>query len=130
MIRFLQSAQLAVSLVVTAILLGIYPGVTGLFAGVVGLIYVVVSVGACTEKRIFIWTAFAFSSAVSIISVLGVSRFVRNGFDFLAGNFPQTAGVYILPYLFLAIAVASTLVIAAHLISWRWLLGGPVEHSP
>jgi len=129
MIRFLMSAQFALSLGVTALFSVIYPGVMALFAGIVGLLYVGASIGAFQEKRIFIWIAFAFSSAVAVISVLGVTRFVRNGFDLKTGNFPHEAGVYLLPYLFLAIAILSTLVIFAHLVSWRWMLGRQVEHT-
>lgn len=129
MIRFLKLAQFALSLGVTVLCLVIYPGVMALFAALVGLIYVRSSIGAFQEKRIFIWIGFAFSSAVAVISVLGVTRFARNGFAFATGNFPHEAGVYLLPYLFLAIAILSTLVIVAHLVSWRWMLGRQLEHT-
>ena len=129
MVRFLKSAQLAMSLSVTALLSTIYPGIMALFAGIVGLVYVGASVGAFQEKRIFIWIAFAFSSAVAVLSVLGVNRFVQNGFDYMTGNFPHEADVNFLPYLVLTIAMASSLVCVAHVISWRWMFGRQVERT-
>ena len=129
MIKFLKSAQLAISLGVIVLFWAIYPGIMAYFASAVGLIYVAVSVGAFQEKRIPIWIAFAFSTAVTVISVLGVNRFVRNGFDFMAGNFPNGAGVYLPPYLFLAISITSMLVVIAHVISWRWMVGRQTENT-
>ena len=123
MIKFLKSAQIAISLGVILLFWAIYPGVTAFVASAVGLIYVAMSVGALQEKRIPIWIAFAFSTAVAILSVLGINRFVRNGFDFMAGNFSHGAGVYLPPYLFLALSITSILVVFAHLISWRWMVG-------
>jgi len=129
MIKFLKSAQLAIALGVILLSWSIYPGVMAFFASAIGLIYVAVSVGAFQEKRIPIWIAFAFSTVVAVVSALGVNRFLRNGFDFVAGNFPHGGGVYLPPYLFLAISITSMLVVIAHLISWRWLVGGETENT-
>ena len=127
MIRFLKSVQLALSLGVAVVVSAIYPGVMALFAGVVGLAYTGVSVGAFQENRIFIWIAFAFSSAVAVLSVLSVNRFVQNDFDYRTGNFPHEADVNTLPYIVLTIAIVSSLVCVGHVISWRWMFGRQVE---
>jgi hypothetical protein len=124
LIAFLKSAQLAVSVGVVALFWLIYPGVMVIFATAVGLCYVVAAVGAFFDIRITIWLAFLFSILTAVISTLGVSRFLRSNFDFIGGNFDGLSGVYLLPYLFLAVSLISTLVVLMHLVSWRWTVTG------
>ena len=100
-----------------------------IFASAVGLVYLAASFGAIRDSRVAVWTAFAFSIVTALLATLGVSRFMRNGFDFLAGNFDQHSGVYLLPYIFLAISIGAVLVVALHLVSWRWVLWGRQNES-
>jgi len=120
----LKSCQLAVSLAVIGLIWLIYPGAMVIFTGAVGLAYLAASFGAIRDNRIAIWAALAFSVVTAVLTALGVSRFTRNGFDFLAGNFDQHSGIYLLPYVFLAISIGAVLVVALHLVSWRWVLRG------
>lgn len=100
-----------------------------IFASAVGLVYLAASLGAIRDNRIAIWIAFAFTVVTAVLSALGVSRFTRNGFDFLAGNFDQQSGIYLPPYVFLAISIGAVLVVALHLVCWRWLLRGRRNES-
>ena len=124
LITFLKSCQLVVSIAVIGSIWLIYPGAMVIFASAVGLAYLAASFGAFHDNRIAIWVAFAFSVATAVLAALGVSRFIRNGFDFLAGNFDQQSGIYLPPYVFIAIAIGAVLVVALHLVSWRWVLRG------
>ena len=120
----MKSCQLAVSLAVIGLIWLIYPGAMAVFASVVGLAYLAASLGTIRDNRLATWIAFAFSVVTAVLSALGVSRFIRNGFDFLAGNFDQQSGIYLPPYVFLAIFIGAVLVVALHLVSWRWVLLG------
>ena len=95
-----------------------------ILASGVGLAYVAASFGAIRDNRIAIWAAFVFSVMTAVLAALGVRRFIRNGFDFLAGNFGEHSGIYLLPYVFLAVSIGAMLVVLLHLASWRWLLRG------
>ncbi len=111
MIASLKSAQLATSVGIIGLLWLIYPGAMVIFATAVGLCYVVAAVGAIFNVKIAIWLAFLFSTLTAILSTLGVRRFLRNGFDFVGGNFDGLSGIYLPPYFFLVISIASTLVV-------------------
>jgi hypothetical protein len=124
MITFLKSAQLVIAFAVIALFWLIYPGIMMVFASGVGMIYVAASIGALLENRIAIWAAFVFSTVAAILSAFGVTKFLRNGFDFLAGTFDATGDFYLLPYFFLAISIGAALVVIAHLASWRWMVPG------
>ncbi|MCJ7591061.1 MAG: hypothetical protein MUO51_06875, partial [Woeseiaceae bacterium] len=67
---------------------------------------------------------FALSVVTTVATIYGVSRFVRNGFDFLAGNFSQHSGFYFPPYLLLALSIVTSIVVIGHLVSWRWMVSG------
>ena len=95
-----------------------------IFATAAGLFYVAAAVGAFFDMKIAIWLAFLFSILTAVLSTMGVSRFLRNNFDFISGNFDGLSGVYLPPYLFLAIPLVSTLVVLMHLASWRWTVSG------
>lgn len=84
----------------------------------------VAAVGAIFNVKIAIWLAFLFSILTAILSTLGVRRFLRNGFDFVGGNFDGLSGIYLPPYFFLVISIASTLVVFMHLASWQWTVSG------
>ena len=129
MIRFLKSSQLVVSLGVIGSFWLIYPGAMVIFASAVGLAYTAASVGAIRDHRIAIWVAFVFSIVTAVLAALGVNRFMRNGFDFLAGNFDQHSGIYLPPYLFLAISSGAALVVVLHLASWHWVVRGRQKDS-
>ena len=94
------------------------------FASVVGLCYMVAAIGAIRDNRVAIWFAFAFSILTAILSSLGVNRFLRNGFDFLAGNWGKHGEFYFHPYLFLIISLGSIFVVIMHFVSWRWMIHG------
>lgn len=100
-----------------------------IFASAVGLAYVAASFGAMRDNRIAIWAGFVFSVVTAGLAALGVSRFIRNSFDFLAGNFSEHSGIYFLPYVFLAVSIGAALVVLMHLASWRWLLRGRQNES-
>ncbi len=123
-ITSLKSAQLAISVGVIGLLWLIYPGAMVIFATAAGLCYVLVAVGAFFDVKIAIWLAFMFSILTAVLSTLGVSRFLRNDFDFIGGNFSGLSGVYLPPFIFLAISLLSTLVVLMHLASWRWMVSG------
>jgi hypothetical protein len=129
MITFLKSAQLVTAFAVVALFWLIYPGIMVILASGVGLIYVAASIGAILENRLAIWTAFVFSAIAAIFSAFSVHQFLRNGFDFLAGTFDQTDVFYLPPYLFLAISIGATLVVIAHLTSWRWMVPGQPKET-
>jgi hypothetical protein len=120
-ITFLKFAQLAISLGVIVLFWNIYPGIMLILASAVGMIYLAASIGAILDNRIAIWVAFVFTTIAAVLSALGVNRFLRNGFDFLAGNFEQQGAFYLPPYLFLVISLGATSVVIAHLASWRWM---------
>jgi len=124
MITFLKTVQLAISFGVIALFWLIYPGVMLIFASAAGLCYVVTSIGAIHDNRIAIWLAFVFSTLTAIFAALGVNRYLRNGFDFLVGNFYEHSGIYLPPYLFLVISLGATLVVIVHVASWRWMVRG------
>lgn len=102
----------------------VYPGAMAIFASAAGLAYVVAALGALRDKRLAIWISLAFSVVTAILSALGVSRFLRNGFDFSIGNFDQQSGIYFPPYMLLAMSIVATLIVALHLVAWRWVLRG------
>ena len=106
LIASLKSVQLAISVGVIGLFWLIYPGAMVIFATAAGLCYVAAAVGAFFDMKIAIWLALLFSILTAILSTLGVSRFLRNDFDFIGGNFDGLSGVYLTPYLFLAISVA------------------------
>ena len=83
----IKSVQLATSAGVIVLFWLIYPGVMVIFATVIGMTYVAASIAASFDFRIAIWVALLFSLLTGILSTLGVSRFIRNGFNFVAGNF-------------------------------------------
>jgi len=120
---------LLVSLGVIGLIWLIYPGAMVIFTSAVGLAYVAASFGAMRDNRIAIWAGFVFSVVTAGLAALGVSRFIRNGFDFLAGNFGEHSGIYFLPYVFLAVSIGAALVVLMHLASWRWLLRGRQNES-
>ena len=129
MISLLKSTQLVIAIAVIALFWLIYPGIMMVFASGAGIIYVAASIGALFENRIAIWTAFVFSTVTAILSALGVTRFLRSGFDFLAGKFDETGDIYLLPYLLLAISIGAALVVIAHLASWRWMVSGQPKET-
>ena len=102
----------------------IYPGAMAIFGSAIGLAYLAASIGAIGDNRVAIRVAFAFSVVTALLATLGGTRFMRNGFDFLAGAFDQRSGVYLLPYVFLTISIAAVLVVALHLACWRRVLRG------
>jgi hypothetical protein len=124
MIIFLKYCQLAVSFGVIGMIWQFYPGAMVIFASAVGLAYVAASFGAIRDNRIAIWVALLFSVVTAGLAALGVSRFMRNGFDFLAGKFDQHSEILIFPYVFIAISIGAALVTVLHLASWRWVLRG------
>lgn len=124
MITALKYTQLAIAFAVIALFWMIYPGVMVIFASAAGFCYVLASIGAIRDCRIAIWLAFVFSMVTAVLSALAVNRFLRNEFDFMTGNFSQYSGIYLPPYLFLAISISSTFVVIMHLVSWRWMIRG------
>ena len=95
-----------------------------IIASAVGLCYVFSSLGAVRDNPVAIWVAFILSLATSVLSALGVKRFLSAGFDFLAGHYGLQGEFYLSPYVFLFIALTSTLVVLMHFSSWRWLTQG------
>ncbi len=124
MIKSLKILQLLVSTSVIVLFWLIYPGVSVVIASAVGLCYVFSSLGAMRDNPLAIWVAFILSLATSILSALGVKRFLSAGFDFLAGHYGLQGEFYLSPYVFLFIALTSTLVVLMHFSSWRWLTQG------
>lgn len=120
---------MAVSLSVTGLIWLIYPGAMAIFASAAGLIYVAASFGAIRDNRIAIWVAFVFSVVTTMLAALAVSRFMRSGFDFIAGNYDQHSEVYLPPYGFLAISIIAILVVILHLAFWRWTIQGRQNES-
>jgi len=129
MVTLLKATQLAISVVVALFML-FYPGIMVVLTSAVGMTYAAASIGAILDNRIAIWVAFVFSTITAVLSVYGVSRFLRNGFDFLAGNFGQLSGFYYPPYLLLAISLGAAFVVIAHLTSWRWMVSGQLKDTP
>ncbi|GJM12648.1 MAG: hypothetical protein DHS20C12_10510 [Pseudohongiella sp.] len=129
MITFLKLTQLTTAFAVIALFLLIYPGIMALFATGVGIIYLLVSIGAILENRFAIWSALIFSVFTAALSAMGVNQFLRNGFDFLTGISGQTNNFDLIPYLFLAISIAATVVVVAHLASWHWLVSGHLKET-
>lgn len=124
MVNHLKSLQVAVSLVLMILMWLIYPGVMVLFASLIGVCYMIAAIAAYRNNRIAIWIAFVYSTLTAMISLLGVQRFLDNGFDYFVGNFEHLQGIYLPPYLFLLISLMSTLVVILHCLSWRWLIKG------
>jgi len=124
LIAFLKLVQLAISVGVIGLFWLIYPGAMVILSIAAGLCYVAAAVGAFFDVKIAIWLAFLFSILTAVFSTLGVSRFLRNDFDFIGGNFDGLSGMYLPPYLFLVISLVSTLAVLMHLASWRWTVSG------
>ena len=124
LVATIKSVQLATSVGVVILFWLIYPGVMAMFATAVGMVYVGASIGAIFNFRIAIWFGLLFSILTAILSTLGVSQFVRHGFNFGAGNFDGLSGIYFPPYVFLILSLASTLLGLLHVVSWRWTLSG------
>lgn len=120
-VRLLKALQLAVSVAVLVLFWLIYPGVLLVVAGVAGACYVIAAVAAATDRLVGIWAAFFFTLLAFAFSTWGVYRYLDNGFEYFAGNFPARTGIYWPAYLFLFIAVGSLAVIVLHALSTRWM---------
>jgi hypothetical protein len=120
-IGLLKGLQLAVSIAVLFLFWLIYPGVLLLFAGAVGVCYVLAAIAAAGDRRIAIWAAFAFTLLTFAFSTYGVYRYLDNGFQYLAGNFPGRPGIYWPAYVFAFVAVGSFAVIVLHAFTTRWM---------
>ncbi len=124
MISILKSIQLIASISVTVSILLIYPGVMAIFASSVGFCYMFAALGAIGNNLVSIWIAFLFSALTAFFSLMGVSRFLSNGFDFVAGNWESQTEFYFVPYLFLVISLLSGSVVILHIASWKWMTQG------
>ncbi|HEX6997695.1 MAG TPA: hypothetical protein VF322_06095 [Gammaproteobacteria bacterium] len=107
----------------------IYPGSLLLFASLVGLCYLGAAVAAALDRRPGVWLALAFTVLAFAFSAYGVYRYVDNGFDFVAGNFPGRTGWYWPAYLFVLVALGALAVIVLHAVSWPWMLRPRGERS-
>jgi hypothetical protein len=123
-IQLLKAVQVAVSVVVMALVWLIYPGVLVAVATLVALLYLTACLFAAADRRIGIWSAFLFTGLTAVLSTLGVSRFLRSGFNFLSGSYESYSEFYAVPYLFLVTSVGSILVVVLHAACWRWLVFG------
>ncbi len=124
MISILKSIQLIASIGVTVTILLIYPGIMAVFLSAVGFCYMLVAVAAIGNNLVAIWLAFLFSALTAVLSLLGVIRFLSNGFNYLAGNWQSYDEFYFVPYLFLIIFLLSGLAVILHIVSWKWMIKG------
>jgi hypothetical protein len=121
MISILKLIQLTVSIGVTVSILLIYPGVMAFFASTVGFCYVFAALAALRNNLVGIWLGFLFSALTTILSLVGVSRFLSSGFNFLAGSWESNGEFNFVPYLFLIISLLSSSVVVLHVVSWKWM---------
>ena len=124
MISTLKFIQLTASISVIVSILLIYPGVMAFFASSVGFCYMFATFGAIRNNLVAIWLAFLFSALTTILSLVGVSRFLSSGFNYLAGNWESNGEFHFIPYLFLITSLLSGSVIILHIVSWKWMIQG------
>lgn len=126
MLATLKALQLVTALALAGVAVMIFPGAVILPALAACLCYVGAALLAMRDYRIGVWLAFLCSVLTAGFTGYGVYRYVRNGFDFLAGTDGRIEPVHWPPYLFLCVATAALAVVLLHARAWRWLVRG--EH--